>query len=358
MVQHAAVWSAIGMAGIALVASATAQAASPPAAMSAGCDPEGAVRYVCGPVNAEDLIRIGDSQWLITSGMDGPLNGGAPARGKLYLVDHQARTWSEWFPGSAPRFQHDRSRFGDCPGPLDVNGFSAHGLDLQQTATGRYRLYVTGHGLREAIEVFDVDATGARPVVTWTGCVVLPADVSANSVAILPDGGFVTTKFMDRTLSQADAFGQIMRGEPNGRLYEWRPGGKVQPIAGTEMSGPNGVAVSRDGRTIYVAAFGSREFVRFERDGASLKRQTVKLDITPDNLRWTPDGKLLTAGGNAPGGEPGWSVLEIDPQSLAARRVAGARTTTLSGVSVGLRVGGEIWVGNYSGNRIGYLAVQ
>jgi hypothetical protein len=52
-------------------------------------------------------------------------------------------------------------------------------------------------------------------------------------------------------------------------------------------------------------------------------------------------------------------VLEIDPQSLAVRRVAGAAGAAgMQGVSVGLKVGEEIWVGNFSGDRIGYLPAQ
>jgi DNA-binding beta-propeller fold protein YncE len=347
---------------LAMTAGAGVQAAAPPAA-AAGCDPDGSLRYVCGPVNAEDLIRLGDTRWLLASGLDGPLNGGAPAKGHVYLVDTAARTFVDWFPGTAPAFRHDTAMFKDCPGPLDTASFSAHGLDLRQQAAGRFRLYVTGHGAREAIEVFDVNASGAQPTIAWVGCVVLPARVSANSVAILADGGFVTTQFMDRSLPVNQAFSQVTSGQINGMLYEWHPGGKVEPIAGTELSGANGIAISPDGRTIYVAAYGTHEIVRFERGAGALRKQVVKVDITPDNLRWSPDGKLLAAGGihGAPGapGAAGWAVLELDPQTLATRRVAGGQKLTgMAGVTAAARVGNEIWVGTYSGTRIGYVPAQ
>jgi hypothetical protein len=338
--------------------------AATPAATPASCDPDGQLRYVCGPVNAEDVHRLGNTRWLITSGMDGPLGGGAPARGHVYLVDTAAKTWSDWFPGTNPVFRHDAATFKDCPGPLDTTRFSAHGLSVTERSAGRFRLYVTGHGAREAIEIFDVDARAAQPAISWIGCVVLPEKVSANSVAILPDGGFVTTKFMDRSLPQGEAFGQIMRGEINGQLYEWHPGGKVEAIPGTEMSGPNGIAVSPNGRTIFVAAFGSRELVRFDRGGGGApSRQSVSLPITPDNVHWTAAGKLIAAGGNyaapvagAPPTATGWSVLEVDPQSLAFRRVAGAdQNARMQGISAAFAVGNVIWVGTYSGDRIGYL---
>jgi hypothetical protein len=333
-------------------------AAEAPAAAS--CEPDGPLHFVCGPANAEDLVRIGNTRWLIASGMDGALTGAQSARGHLYLIDHQARKWTEAFPGSAPVFRHNRTLYGDCPGPLQVTNFSAHGLALREQAPGRYRLYVTGHGAREAIEIFEVDATGASPAITWTGCVPLPDDVLANSVAILPDWGFVTTKFLDRRLPQQESFAQVRQGKVNGAIYEWHPGTPVQAIAGTELSAPNGIEVSPDGATLYVAVFGTRELVRFRRSGGTVQKDSVRLDITPDNVRWTAGGKLLTAGGNAAaaGAAParGWAVVEIDPATLAARRIAGAeRSPGMQAVSVGLEVDGQIWIGTFSGDRVAYL---
>src|SRR5262245_23824940 len=83
-----------------------------------GCEPDGPLRYLCGPVNAEDLMRIGNTRWLIASGMDGQLMG-TDTKGHLYLVDHEAKAWSEWFPGPSPALRHDAAAFKDCPAPLD-----------------------------------------------------------------------------------------------------------------------------------------------------------------------------------------------------------------------------------------------
>ncbi|HWL62953.1 MAG TPA: SMP-30/gluconolactonase/LRE family protein [Steroidobacteraceae bacterium] len=347
----------LAVAALAMVSGAAA-AATPPAA-AAGCNPDGELRYLCGPANAEDMVRLGETRWLVTSGMDGPLMGGGPARGHLYLVDHQAKTFVDWFPGQAGPAKHDKTLFGSCPGPVEPNSFSAHGLSLKEQSAGRYRLYVTAHGAREAVEVFDIDASGARPTVAWVGCVVLPDDVMANGVTMLPDGGFVVTKFLDRRQPEGQAFAAVQRRQLNGALYEWRPGGKVQVIPGTEMSGPNGILASADGRTLYVAAFGTSEVIKFQRDGAGVKKQVKKVDIAADNLRWTPDGKMLAAGNNScgtPPCPPGWKVLEIDPATLAARIVASSeRTTGMDGATVGIRVGNEVWVGTYKGDRIGFL---
>lgn len=363
--------------GVSLAVGATTrlEAAAPPASAPATCDPDGQLRYVCGPVNAEDVLQLGNTRWIIASGMDGPLNGGAPARGHLYLIDHQAKTAIDWFPGTNPVFNHDRSMFPECPGPLDVTSFSAHGLALRELQPGsHYRIYVTGHGAREAIEVFDVLETvqvqGSRspgftlppPTVSWVGCVLLPEKVSANSVATLPDGGFITTQFMDRSLPVGEAMGQVRSGVVNGALWEWHPHGKVEKVAGTEMSGANGIVVSPDGRTIFVSAYGTHELVRFERTADGVRRQVAKLPITPDNLHWKAGGKLVIAGPNYPAAGPGdasWSVLEVDPETLAAKKLAGgARPTGMLGVTAAIQVGDTIWLGTFNGNRVGYLQVQ
>ena len=77
----------------------------------------------------------------------------------------------------------------------------------------------------------------------------------------------------------------------------------------------------------------------------------------PDNVRWGESGKLLTAGGNVNG--DGWSVIEIDAASLEAIRIGGLGSdAAMQGVSSALQVGNDIWVGTYSGDRIGYFAKE
>jgi len=39
-----------------------------------------------------------------------------------------------------------------------------------------------GHGEREAIGVFEVDTSKAKPEVVWVGCVLTPESLAANSV--------------------------------------------------------------------------------------------------------------------------------------------------------------------------------
>jgi hypothetical protein len=79
------------------------------------------------------------------------------------------------------------------------------------------------HGEREAIEAFNISVTGAKPGIRWVGCVILPKEIMANSVAILPDGGFLTTKYFDPTVP--NSIKELIQGKITGGVYEWHPGG-------------------------------------------------------------------------------------------------------------------------------------
>jgi hypothetical protein len=186
--------------------------------------------------------------------------------------------------------------------------------------------------------------------------VPLPAAVWANSVAILDDGGFVATQFYDPL--DPESIGRVLRGEANGSVYEWHPGAAVVAVPGTRLSGPNGIALSADDRYLFVAAFGGRSVLRFDRGPNPAPPAMASLDIAADNLRWSGRGTLLTVGSNAEAGT-GWTAYEIDPATMSAAPLARADgTAALQGASTALEVGGEIWFGTPGGDRVGFLPVR
>jgi hypothetical protein len=328
---------------VGIARSAVGQNPNEAAAPSTGCHDEQGLTYLCDLVVPEDILSVGSTGFLLVSGHRAP--------GHLYLVDPVAFTQSELIHGATFRLQHDTRAYPDCPGPLNLQAFDVHGLSLAETSPRHFSLYTTSHGAREAIEIYDLDLRGPTPVLTWKGCVLLPQDSYFNSVARLADGGFVTTRMRDQTFRRVE-------GAPvgiTGRLFEWHPGGQLQPLAGTELSLPNGIDVSKDERYVFVAAIGTQEIVRFDRRAAPIAKRAVKLPISPDNVHWAPDGKLLTAGPNyvAPtacsgaGCASGWSVLELDPDTLAFSRLGGAdQRAAMQRVSSAVRVGSDIWVGS------------
>ncbi|MGV3593107.1 MAG: SMP-30/gluconolactonase/LRE family protein [Gammaproteobacteria bacterium] len=338
---------------------AVTQEPAPADTATADCAGEQGLTYICGVQGAEDLLSLDSANLILASGMS-DASANVPAH--MYLIDPATHEVSELVHGSGFSQAHDTAMFPSCPGPLNLENFSVHGLSVTETAPQTWSIYTTSHGEREAIEVYELSLAGAAPALTWKGCVVLPENTFSNSVARLNDGGFVVTKMMD----PAQGFASIQPGAITGNVYEWHPGGEVTAIEGTELSGANGIAVSPDERYIYVAALGSREIVRFDTSTMPIGKETVSVDIVPDNIRWNDDGKLLAAGGNAPpkgctgaACQTGWSVVEVDPETLSVTRVGGAdQNAALQGVSSALQVGGNIWVGTFNDDRVGYFARQ
>ena len=310
--------------------------------VSSDCQSEQGVTYLCGFLRPEDVVNVGSTGLVLASGHRAP--------GHMYLIDPATDTWSELIHNDTFRLQHDTNAWPECPGPLNLGAFDVHGISLAETSPGRFSIYTTSHGEREAIEIYDLDVRGAAPVLSWTGCVLLQQDGYFNSVARLADGGFVTTRMRD-----LNAATQSVRGIISGRVFEWRPGGELRPLAGTELSLPNGIAVSADERYLYVTASGTRELVRFDRRATPIGKRTVSTPMGPDNIHWDSNGKLVIAGPHeadpATCGEArcfeGWSVIEVDPETLAIARLGGMdETAAMQRASAAIRVGNEIWVGS------------
>ena len=329
-----------------------------PAAAAEACAPAGKVHYVCGPANAEDLVLAPGTHWVISSGM----SGAGSSAGRLYLIDADAKTSKPVTPviGKA------RAPYTACPSPLDLSKFAAHGLALQAGKGGRHRLYAVNHGGRESIEMFEVKAGGGEPVVQWIGCVVLPKDVDPNSVAPLPGGGFLVTKFDEA--GDAKAFDKMAAGEKTGEVVEWTPRGGFKRLPGTRLDGDNGIVVSPDGKWVFVNEWPNKRVVRFTR-GSKAPPVSVSVDFLPDNLRWAPDGKILVAGQasdiktliacketRCP---HAWSVVKLDPATMTVTPLLHEEgTQAFSDATGALQVGDDIFVGTYRGDRLAYVKVR
>ena len=187
--------------------------ASPAAAQ---CEADGAVQFVCGPVNPEDLILVPQSPWVIVSSMEDD--------GYLSATDSRDYSSTVVFPAATSRSRHDTATYGSCPG-VATDQFRPHGISLRPGPDGVHRLYVVRHGVRESVEVFEVDASGETPTLTWVGCAVAPDALSLNAVVPLPDGGFAATS--PRTRESGN--GIRRRGGPgcravrtSARTEDWR----------------------------------------------------------------------------------------------------------------------------------------
>lgn len=332
-------------------------------AVRAQCAGDANYDFVCGPQNAEDLVQIPDTRWVLASGM----GGGA----SIYAIDAESREWQVIYPGANPVARQDMATHGACPGSPDPRNFVTHGLSLRAGSNGSTTLYVVSHGDREAIEVFEIDASGAAPELTWIGCVPMPDGLEANSVASFADGTIVATVLIEPGKSFAD----LIAGEPTGAVYAWTPGDAgFARVRGTELPGNNGIEVSSDGDEIFVVSSGLRTVVAFPfRNPTQRSRTSARLSFIPDNVHLNGDGELVTAGmsdnepacgGDFPGPEEfdieavagcarGFVAVTLDPATLAHSVIAaGPRHEAFSNATMALQIGDEVWVGTFAGDRI------
>ena len=329
------------------------------------CSASGGLTYVCGIPNAEDLVLVPDTSWVLSSAM-------APGGG-IYLVDAERKTATQIYSDNADHIRHDKEVYGYCDTPPKLASFLTHGLNIRQGKEGHSTLYVVGHGGREAIEVFDVDASKTQPTLTWIGCIPMPGETAANSVASFSDGSLVVTVLMH----PGDTYSDVFSGKPTGAIYQWSPGDSgFELIRGTELPGNNGIEVSSDGQEIYVVSTGRFTISAFSNSNPStLLRSTEAMDFGPDNIHMTEDGQLLTAGpsnndhdcgeldvGNVDVEEfascpRGFVAATIDPESMVVTQVAsGSPNPKFSNATMALQVGEEVWIGTFSGDRIGIVA--
>jgi hypothetical protein len=312
---------------------------APPCWATAGepaksCEPRNGIRFICGPQNAEDLVQVPGTPWIIASGHADDAN--------FYLVDARSGAWR-----ILPYAARPDPVFASCNAPPAPATFRSHGLDVLARGNGAARLHVVGHGAREAIEFFDIEMRSGAPSLVWRGCVPMPEGYVGNSVASAADGSLVATIL----LLPGKAFSDSFTGRPTGIVLAWSPGEPgFTPLAGTELPANNGIEVSADGREIYVASSGLHTIVAYSRTNPARKLRTSReLPFTPDNVHLGEDGMLYTAGmendvpacGGTPGPQHdlpmltacprGTIAVALDPRTLSDRVVL--KTPVLEGFS-------------------------
>jgi hypothetical protein len=262
------------------------------------CDPSGEYAFVCGPKNAEDLVHVPDTKWIISSGM-GP-------DAAIYLINSQQKIWTELYPADAPRAQQDMENYGACPGSPDPNHFVTHGLNIRPGADGHSTLYVVGHGGREAIEVFDVDANGEMPY--------------ANGIEVSADGRefYVASSGLFTVAAYSNS-------NPARQLRSSKPFAFV----------PDNLHMGSDGMLL-----------------------TAGLNIVDPVCGDVPQSDEFDLEKFASCPRP-FTVLAIDPQSMQGKTLAsGSAYEHFSNITMALSVGGELWIGTFEGDRIAYRSLK
>ena len=249
------------------------------------------LEWIEGPRYVEDIERVPGTRWLVGSAVSAMSTPGVPvdpSPGRLYLVDTEDGRVVEGWPGNGGVSPSGNVELTD---PVEPERFAPHGIAISEAAKDGVReLYVVHHGARESIEVFEISVDGSGPpTLTWTGAIQRRPDIEGNAVAALPGGGLIASHYVPGLTFRPE----LHDGRVNGGVDRWTVSEGWVTLPGLEVAFPNGVAVSSDGGTYFLADT-SGGLRRATADGA--ESSYVRVPLSPDNLKWGDDGRLVTTG--------------------------------------------------------------
>lgn len=346
-----------------LLAAATFHLPAAAQAQSGECKGEGRLQHICGLNNAEDMIAVEGAPWVLTGNMgDKSWQGGG-----FYLVSTRDRSVRAVKPDfSRPK----EALYRECPGAPDPEKFNVQGVSLRNEGAGKHTIYTTNNGGRRSIEVYELDVSSA-PRITWKGCVIAPPPLSLNSVTHLPGDALAVTVFANA--EDPTARPRAFEGLPSGFVLEWSPNAGWSTIPGSEFSGNNGIVASADGKWLYVAGYAGLSVHKLSRGRVPYQRQAVRVGFLADNIRWTPDGKLLVGGHAAPLADVSLGcngtdlvvcpvatgVALVDPATMKAQTLLiEAPTRSFGAGTVAIVVADELWIGSLRSQRIATIKLK
>jgi hypothetical protein len=329
------------------------------------CDPVGAAKPLCGFQNPEDLVALPGGASLLVSEFGG-MQGERP--GFLSRLDLATETRSVLYrggDGGTPQ-----PGWGDpaCPGA--PTAFSPHGIDLVRRDDGALALLVVNHGGREAIEFFEVSPDGSA--LGWRGCVVAPERGWWNDVAGSPDGGFYASQMLPRRGGPAqllEFFRAAALHRATGYAQRWHADTGFSQVPGSAVVFANGIAMSPDRTHLFLNSTLGDGLRRISLLTGEVKNRP---DLpTLDNAAWGSDGRLYLASLTAAflemqacndlerGACPAaFEILAVDPVTLDSEVVYRGNGPPMGAGTVGLRVGDELFIGSFAGDRVLRVALS
>lgn len=315
------------------------------------------VQPICGVQGPEDIELTPDGKDLVISELPPDFTHPAGSDGLLLvdLANDRVRP--------LPIVSEPEIAWGDptCTAPPAQLG--SHGIHLSKRSDGRTELLVVNHAERESIEAFELRSGSGGYRAIWHGCVSHPTGL-LNDVAAIGDGGFIATVTIEKALlSRKDVVDILVSGVDTGYLVEWHPDTGLRRLANSEAPGNNGIQLSMDGRFIYFAAWTKKQIRRYDRQ-AERVTQIVDVPFYPDNLSVRGDGTLIAAGldeldswkacakAHSPFCETGFTVMTLDPLSLATQLLYKGKPGILTSTSVAVQVDNTLYVGAGKGDRL------
>ena len=304
----------------------------------------GTCRLIDGPVGAEDITinqRTG--------------------RAYLSASDRRARAAGHVVAGAI--WQYDLTRADAQPVNLTPDAgidFQPHGISLWLAPDGSETLFIINHSAAPGSPSNDVQIADIRDGhllhrrTLTDPLLVMPNDI----LAVGPEQFYLTNTHANRpgVWQTAETYLQL-RGA---NVLSYGPDGFR--VAVKDLVFPNGINISPDGRTVYVAAVTWQSVLVYDRDpasGALTYREQIPVGSGPDNIEIDGEGnlwigshpKLLAMAGHAadPAKPAPAQVLRIAAGSKAVEEVYLSAGTPLAAASVGARYGNRLLIGQIFG---------
>ena len=174
--------------------------------------------------------------------------------------------------------------------PADWDDFRPHGLFLWNDGKGSKRLFVVNHKTNgdDNIEIFDVREGGT---LTHVDSIAFPAMFSPNDVVAVGPRQFYATN--DLVYHEGlGLYAEVLLSLPLTSVVYFD--GEEGRTVTEGLSFANGINISPDGKTVYVAEWTDHEIGVFDRadNGDLTRRATWAMPTGVDNLDVEPDGTI------------------------------------------------------------------
>lgn len=244
--------------------------------------------------------------------------------------------------------------------------FSPSGLSLLTPATGAKRLFVASRTQlgNHSVEIFDQSPTGAfTPVETirdpllWSPTAI---------VAVGPRQFYVVNQLGFKRSFNGSKMVDRLRGNQSTVVYY---DGEHMKIVADRLNLASGIAVSPDGRTVYVTEWSSSRITMFDRDvnsGALKRTGEIRVHGAPHNIAVDSDGTLWVSAHpraiafmdlvqDSKEREP-TLILKITPGAAPEKQVeelyANDGVELSAGTAVAPRAGGRFVVGSRTDHKL------
>ena len=218
-----------------------------------------------------------------------------PKTGMAYLSAYDRRSAKEGKTVAGGLYAYDLA--AAVPGLFNLTpeadkNFLPHGLSFYRGPDGVASLFVINHGGgKHAVEIFDLTPEGlVHRETIESEALVSPNDL----VAVGPRSFYVTNDRGTRPGPMRLAETYLRLRLTNVHYFD---GEKfIESLSG--IGGANGINVSADGATLYLAASFEQKLYIYDRDkktGSLTKQAGVALEGRPDNIERLDDGSLLVA---------------------------------------------------------------